>query len=102
MIQFGHNDQKIADSTRYAAPQTTYRQNLIRFVNDVEAKGGNPLLLTPVMRRKFDASGQFVDQHGEYPAVVRAGAKELRVPLIDLHAKSQAVVEQHGSEGSKE
>lgn len=101
LIQFGHNDAKLSDSTRYAAPQTTYRQNLIRFVSEVRAKGGNPLLLTPVMRRKFDANGKFVDQHGEYPGVVRAVAKELRVPLIDLHATSQAVIEQHGPGGSK-
>ncbi|CCH01729.1 glycoside hydrolase family 28 [Fibrella aestuarina BUZ 2] len=101
LIQFGHNDQKSTDSTRYAAPQTTYRQNLTRFVNEVKAKGGNAVLLTPVMRRKFDANGKFVDQHGEYPGVVKAVAKELGVPLIDLHAKSQAVIEQHGPEGSK-
>lgn len=100
-IQFGHNDQKVSDTTRYAAPQTTYRQNLIRFVNETRAKGGNPVLITPVMRRKFDENGQFVDQHGEYPAVVKAVAKELGVPLIDLHASSQAVIEQHGLEGSK-
>jgi len=101
LIQFGHNDQKIADSTRYAAPQTTYKNNLIKFVNETRAKGANPILITPVMRRKFDTNGQFVDQHGEYPAAVKAVAKELGVPLIDLHAKSKATIEQHGIEGSK-
>lgn len=102
LIQFGHNDQKITDSTRYAAPQTTYRANLIRFVNETRAKGANPILLTPVMRRKFDeTNGQFIDQHGEYPAAVKAVANELNVPLIDLHTKSKAVIEQHGVEGSK-
>ncbi|MEA5428568.1 glycosyl hydrolase family 28 protein [Arcicella lustrica] len=101
LIQFGHNDQKINDSTRYAAPQTTYRNNLIKFINETRAKGANPVLITPVMRRKFDSNGQFVDQHGEYPAVVKAVAKEFGVALIDLHAKSKAVIEQHGIEGSK-
>lgn len=100
-IQFGHNDQKVADTTRSAPAQTLYRQNLIRFVNETRAKGGNPLLLTPVMRRKFDEKGVFVDQHGEYPQVVKEVAKELKVPMIDLHAKSQAVIEKHGVEGSK-
>lgn len=32
-IQFGHNDEKVADSTRYTNPHTSYRYNLIRFVN---------------------------------------------------------------------
>ena len=100
-IQFGHNDQKIEDSTRYAAPQTLYRTNLIKFVNETRAKGANPILVTPVMRRKFDAQGKFVDQHGAYPDVVRAIAKEMNVPLIDLHQSSQKLIESQGVEGSK-
>ena len=100
-IQFGHNDEKIEDSNRYAAPQALYRANLIRFVNETRAKGGNPILVTPVMRRKFDANGKFEDTHGEYPDAVRAVAKELNVPLIDLHKSSQQLIEQHGVEGSK-
>ncbi len=100
-IQFGHNDQKIEDTNRYAAPQTTYRDNLTRFVKEARAKGANPVLFTPVMRRKFDGKGQFVDQHGQYPDVVRAVAKEMNVPLIDLHQSSQALIESQGVEGSK-
>lgn len=100
-IQFGHNDQKVADTTRSAPAQTLYRQNLIRFVNETRAKGGNPLLITPVMRRKFDENGAFVDQHGDYPQVVKEVAKELKVPIVDLHAKSQKVIEKHGVEASK-
>lgn len=100
-IQFGHNDQKDADTTRYAAPQTDYRKNLTRYVEEARAKGGNPILLTPVMRRKFDESGKFVDTHGEYPQVVKEVAKALKVPLIDLHAKSRAVIEKMGVENSK-
>lgn len=100
-IQFGHNDQKSTDSTRYAAPQTDYRKNLSRYVEEARAKGGNPILLTPVMRRKFDENGTFVDQHGEYPQIVKEVAKALRVPLIDMHAKSREVIEKMGVEGSK-
>ena len=100
-IQFGHNDEKIEDSNRYAAPQTAYKQNLTRFVTEAREKGARPILVTPVMRRKFDANGKFVDQHGEYPAVVRKLAAELNVPLIDLHKSSQSIIEAHGIEGSK-
>lgn len=100
-IQFGHNDSKIADSTRYAAPQTTYRDNLLRFVRETQAKGGKPVLLTPVMRRRFDESGAFVDTHGEYPAVVKAVASTQNVPLIDLHKKSQVLISGEGPDGSK-
>jgi DNA sulfur modification protein DndE len=75
-IQFGHNDEKSEDTTRYAAPKGLYRDNLVRFVRDARSKGANPILVTPVMRRKFDASGKFTDTHGEYPEAVRSVAKE--------------------------
>lgn len=101
LIQFGHNDQKNTDTTRYAAPQTDYRKNLTRYIEEARAKGGKPILLTPVMRRKFDEKGQFVDTHGEYPQVVREVAKALGVPLIDMHAQSRVVIEKMGVEGSK-
>jgi len=100
-IQFGHNDQKESDTTRYAAAQTDYRKNLIRYIEETQAKGATPVLFTPVMRRKFDKDGKFVDQHGEYPVVVREIAKQYNITLIDMHASSQKVIEQHGVEGSK-
>jgi DNA sulfur modification protein DndE len=75
LIQFGHNDQKVNDTTRSAPSQTLYKQNLTRFVNETRAKGGNPVLITPVMRRKFDEGGKFVDQHQDYPDVVKLWQK---------------------------
>ena len=42
------------------------------------------MLMTPVARRKFDKDGKLVDTHGEYPDIVRAVAKEQKVPLIDM------------------
>jgi DNA sulfur modification protein DndE len=100
-IQFGHNDQKESDTTRFAAAQTDYRKNLIRYIEETQAKGATPVLFTPVMRRKFDESGKFVDQHGEYPIVVREIAKQYNIMLIDMHTSSQKIIEQHGVEGSK-
>ena len=100
-IQFGHNDSKITDTSRYAEPHTTYKQFLIRYVNDTRSKGAIPILITPVNRRKFDDEGKFVDQHGDYPGVVREVANEMNVPLIDLHAKSLKYFSELGSEQTK-
>jgi DNA sulfur modification protein DndE len=100
-IQFGHNDSKQSDTSRYAAPQTDYRKNLVRYIDEIRAKGAKPLLITPVMRRKFDEQGNFVDQHGDYPSVVKDIAKKMNVPLIDLHAKSKDIIVNQGIEGSK-
>lgn len=101
MIQFGHNDQKAEDSTRSAPAHGLYKENLIRFVKDIRSKGANPVLITPVMRRKFDAAGKFVDQHGDYPAVVKEVAAMLNVPVIDLHKSSEALIVKEGVENSK-
>jgi len=87
-IQFGHNDAKISDSTRYAEAHSAYRANLIRFINDARRKKALPILITPVARRYFSDDGVLQDAHGDYPGVVKEVAEIYRVPLIDLHASS--------------
>lgn len=99
-IQFGHNDASKEKVDRYTPP-ADYRRNLIMFVNDVRAKKAVPVLLTPVMRRRFDKDGQFLDSHGEYPDIVRAVATENKVALIDMHRKSEVVIKQYGVEASR-
>ena len=99
-VQFGHNDQSKDKGERYTPPED-YRKNLIRFVEEVCAKGGDPVLLTPVMRRRFDKDAKFYDTHGEYPDIVRAVARESNVPLIDMHKLSEAVIVRYGVEESK-
>jgi len=101
LIQFGHNDSKVEDTNRSAPAHTLYKDNLIRFINDVRSKNANPILITPVMRRKFDEKGQFVDQHGDYPAVVKEVAALMKVPMIDLHQSSEKLIVSQGVEGSK-
>ena len=100
-IEFGHNDEKSEDPKRYAAPNTDYRHNLIKFVTETRAKNAIPVLLTPVMRRKFDENGNFVDTHGEYPDAVRKVAAELKVPLIDMHRLSETIIKRYGAEDSR-
>lgn len=101
LIQFGHNDQKVDDSNRSAPAHTLYKDNLTRFVKDVRDRGGFPVLITPVMRRKFDADGKFVDQHGDYPAVVKEVAAMMNVFLIDLHKSSEELIVKEGVKGSR-
>lgn len=101
LLQFGHNDSKTDDSTRYAPAHTAYRDNLLRYIAEIRAKGASPVLLTPVVRRNFDDKGQFVDKHGDYPSVVREVAAAQKVPLIDLWEKSKALLEKLGPEDSK-
>ena len=100
-IQFGHNDSKLTDTTRYAEAHTAYKENLIRYIMETKSKGATPILLTPVNRRKFDEKGNFIDQHGDYPAVVREVAVEMKVELIDIHKKSFDLFSKLGAEETK-
>ncbi len=90
IIQFGHNDEKSEDPARYAAPDSTYRDNLARFIQEVRARGARPVLATPVARLRWDAAGNWVDTHGAYPDAVRAVAQAEGVPLLDLEARTRA------------
>ena len=101
LIEFGHNDEKKEDPTRYAAPDTDYKENLRRFIREVRAKGATPILATPVNRRKFDAQGHLVETHGAYPDAMRAVATEEKAALIDLHQLTRPLLEKLGPEDSK-
>jgi lysophospholipase L1-like esterase len=98
-IQFGHNDEK--EKGEGIGALTTYKASLKRYVADVRAKGGIPVLVTPMHRRTFDASGKITNSHGDYPEAVRLAATEEKVALIDLTAMSKDFYEALGAENSK-
>jgi lysophospholipase L1-like esterase len=91
-IQFGHNDQKTFPSL-HADPETTFKANLRRYVRDVRATGGTPILVTPLSRRNYEGGKLIVDPLREYAAATREAAAEDDVPLIDLYQLSRALLE---------
>ncbi len=97
-IQFGHNDQKQSDTTRYASPEE-YGENLRRMVAEVRQRGGKPLLMTPISRRHW-RDGELLYRHGEYPEVVERIAHEEQVPWIDMKSLTRAWLLSLGDEGS--
>lgn len=99
-VQFGHNDEAKDKAERYTPPED-FKKNLVRFVSDVREKKAEIVLMTPVMRRRFDKNGKFYDTHGEYPGLVRAVAREYKVPIIDMHKLTEAVIVKYGVEDSK-
>lgn len=104
LIQFGHNDQPGKGPERETDAKTTFRDNLARYVAEVRALGVKPVLVTSLTRRNFNAQGKIdpgnlqtsTDAKGEkhpdlltdYAEGTRAVAMELKVPLIDLNARS--------------
>lgn len=101
-IQFGHNDQKIKDPNRYTNPWTAYRRNLERYVKETRAKGAYPILLSSIVRRKFNEKGTLEDTHGVYPFVARTVAESMDVPFIDMQLLTEEYVSSMGDEKSKE
>lgn len=100
-IQFGHNDQKFKDPSRYTNPYTGYRQNLERFVKETREKGAIPILFTSIVRRNFNKHGTLMDTHGDYPLVVRLVAGDMDVPFVDLQRLTENLEISYGPEKSK-
>jgi lysophospholipase L1-like esterase len=99
-IQFGHNDSKAQWPQTYADAATTYPAYLRAVIAEARLRGVQPVLVTSMHRRKFDAEGHVVNTHGAYPDAVRRVAAEEKVPLIDLHLLSAGLYEKLGVKGS--
>ena len=101
LVQFGHNDEKIEDPSRYTDPDVMFPAMLRRYIEAARSRGMKPILATPVQRRTFAADGTICESHGAYPDAVRRLAAEERVPLLDLAAKTKELYERLGPEKSK-
>jgi PelA/Pel-15E family pectate lyase len=101
VIEFGHNDEKMHDPAVFADAATDYPANLKRFVAEVRAQGGNPVLATPVCRRDWAPDGTLRDTHGAYLAAVKQVAAEEKVPLLDLEAVTRRLLVKLGPEDSR-
>ncbi|MDO3386677.1 glycosyl hydrolase 115 family protein [Gilvimarinus sp. SDUM040013] len=98
-IQFGHNDQK--DKSEGAGPFTTYQQDLREYISAVRAKGGIPVLVTPMERRRWH-NDKPRETLTDYAEAVRQIGQEQGVPVIDLHRMSLEFYAALGQEDSKE
>ena len=94
-IQFGHNDEP-NKGDRATDPATSYSQNLRRYIQEAREAGAKPLLVTPVVRRTF-VDGKLISSLEPYVEAMKKVGDELKVPVIDLHSASFALVAQMGS-----
>ena len=101
LVQLAHNDK--------TTDEATYRANLETLVAGIRDRGGRPVLVTPIVRRWFNADGTLnndiallVNGLGvDLPGAIRSVAATEGVTLIDLTAQTKALVESLGVEGSK-
>ena len=101
-IQFGHNDEKINDPSRYTDPHGEFVTNLGKFVNVARNKGAYPLFITSVERRLFGENGKLKpSEHTEYVKGMKEAAEKFDVPVVDLFTMSREFLEKTGDEASK-
>jgi len=98
LIQFGHNDEDTTKMFRHTEP-AAFGANLTRFVSDVRARGGVPVLMTPVARHEFK-HGRIEKTHGAYARMVVAVAQATHASLIDFDARSRRFFNGLGEEPS--
>ena len=145
LIQFAHNDEKLGGADReevynyYIAhgmtteaaqldsrgttPSTTYKQWLKKIIDEVKAKGANPVIVGPVCRSYFsngkitragrhDLGDKFTiltetglqegnsvaaDNHlMDYPYHAKALAEEEQIPYVDLTTATRDLYESYG------
>ena len=100
LIQFAHNDENAEKPERYADPEQAYPENLRIFIREARGKRAIPVLMTPICMRLWK-DGVLQPSHGVYPEAVRALARKMGVPLIDMYEESLHLVEKLGEEGSR-
>ncbi len=100
IISFGHNDEK-TDPERYTSARMTYPEYLSMYIDAARRQGAEPILATSVARRRFNAEGNPVPTHGDYPASMRDLAEYRGVRLIDLEQATMEMLRREGPEGTK-
>lgn len=99
-IQFGHNDEKL-DPARHTSSRRTYPARLSIFIATALRHGAQPILFTPIARRRFDPDGNLIPTHGRYPDAMRALARRRNILLLDMEIATSNYLKSLGANRSK-
>lgn len=98
LIQFGHNDQKLM----HLLAEGGYRENLIRYIEELREKGAIPVLVTPLARNSWrGGDGAYNDLLEGYALACHEIGEKMDVPVLELHEKSMDFVKTQGREAAK-
>lgn len=100
LIQFGHNDQKIEDSSRYTT-HDEYHFYLKKYIDMVRINHGIPILLSSITRRQFIDGKLNKHTLDKYPEYMKELAKKEKIVFIDMFQISQTYIQSIGEENSK-
>ncbi|HEV2695114.1 MAG TPA: pectinesterase family protein [Verrucomicrobiae bacterium] len=98
LIQFGHNNEPGKPGRSTDMP--TFVSNMVSYVEEAQAVGAKPVLVTPLTRRQWDKDhpGKIKSSLAPYAEEVRKIAAGKHVPLVDLQARSIELCESLGPE----
>lgn len=97
-IQFGHNDEKETDPTRYTKPFGEYQENLRIYAQVAKKVGAHAVFITPLERRCYEEEHRLgPSNHSEYVKAMKEVAEELNLPLIDLYEASREALTKAGA-----
>jgi lysophospholipase L1-like esterase len=100
LIQFGHNDVPGKGPDRETDAATTYRANLVRYIEEARAAGSRPVLVTSIVRRNFTPDGKIVrDSLVPYVEAARAAGAARNVPVLELYEATLRQAESLGPDG---
>lgn len=101
-IQFGHNDEKVNDPTRYTEPFSTFQENLETYIKVATDHKAYPVLITPLERRTFqDGTHLGIGFHSDYVSAMKQTAEKCNVPLVDLYSMSRTALKKAGETESR-
>lgn len=98
-VEFGHNDMKLKGPGK--GGYYFFATQLKTFADEIRAKGGIPVFVSPTHRRNFDADGHVIETHEDYPAAMEWVAGREGVTFLDLHRQTAVFYEAMGEEASK-
>lgn len=98
LMQFGHNDQK----WRHLSADTGYSENLVRYIQELEALGARPILITPMARNTWKSDTEYNDLLSAHAKAVQKVANKNGVPVIDLHGKMMAQIKDCGMQAARQ
>ncbi len=99
-VQFAHNDATAIRPNRYIAPED-FPFFIQRYIDACKRRGVQCVLVTPVAMRTCGDGETFSVSFNAYREKMIGMAKEQKLPLLDLGAKSTAYLNKIGAEESK-
>lgn len=101
LIQFGHNDVKIQDPSRFTRPFVEYKNNLKFMLEACMNKGAKVILLTSISERYFENGVLLESAHYQYTEAMKELAFENNVRCIDMYTITKNMISRLGDENSK-